>query len=164
MMDSNPYHQTKKDINNRMAGVIAFPLINVLAGFLLISSSYNWVLFFINILIIAVALFLRPQFALGYLLSIAIAIGGVVLSGTVFLTGCFILIVGGITIQQLTHGLVDPASAVRLVLVLLVVFIIFLFACYLLYLAIKKIATSFSQRNIEWEDQLPAGKGGDQSP
>ena len=86
---------------DRKVGFVAFPIINVVVWFVSwlfssgVQSESGWALLLpwvANGLVLVYAFIFRPEFAVGYLVFIAFALGIVFALGFLFLGGCFLAI------------------------------------------------------------------------
>jgi len=94
-----------KRMDDQIIGFLAFPLLNILLWILsqrIDSSALPWI---VNGIVLALAFLFRPQFGVGYIAFIGIAIIVVTVLSIVFVAACFVSILSATVIGPLAIGL-----------------------------------------------------------
>ena len=94
-----------KRVDDQIIGFWAFPLVNVPLWIIsqrIDSSALPWL---VNGIVLALAFLFRPQFGVGYIAFIGIAITVVTVLSVVFVAACFVSILSAAIIGPLAIGL-----------------------------------------------------------
>jgi len=94
-----------KRIDDQIIGFLAFPLVNIPLWILsqrIDSSALPWL---VNGILLALAFLFRPQFGVGYIAFIGVAIIVVTVLSIVFVAACFVSILSAAVIGPLAIGL-----------------------------------------------------------
>lgn len=90
-----------KRIDDQIIGFLAFPLVNVPLG-IISQRMESWALpWIVNGIVLALAFLFRPQFGVGYIAFIGIAIIVVTVLSIVFVAACFVSILSAAVIGPL---------------------------------------------------------------
>jgi hypothetical protein len=94
-----------KRMDDQIIGFLAFPLVNVPLWIIsqrIDSSALPWI---VNGIVLALAFLFRPQFGVGYIAFIGIAITVVTVLSVVFVAACFVSILSAAVIGPLAIAL-----------------------------------------------------------
>ena len=111
-MKRKTYATRRERMTSQVIGFLAFPLVNVPLWIILwiisqiASSSWLTILlsavpWLVNGIVIVLALFFHPEFAVGYVACIAIAIGVATALGVLFVAACFVTFLSAVVIGDL---------------------------------------------------------------
>ena len=90
-----------KHIDDQIMGFLAFPLVNV-PLWIISQRMESWALpWIVNGIVLALAFLFRPQFGVGYIAFIGIAIMVVTVLSIVFVAACFVSILSAAVIGPL---------------------------------------------------------------
>ena len=92
-------------MDDQIIGFLAFPLVNVPLWIIsqrIDSSALPWI---VNGIVLALAFLFRPQFGVGYIAFIGIAITVVTVLSVLFVAACFVSILSAAVIGPLAIGL-----------------------------------------------------------
>ena len=90
-----------KHIDDQIIGFLAFPLVNV-PLWIISQRMESWALpWILNGIVLALAFLFRPQFGVGYIAFIGIAITVVTVLSIVFVAACFVSILSAAVIGPL---------------------------------------------------------------
>ena len=113
-----------KRMDDQIIGFLAFPLVNVPLWIIsqrIDSSALPWI---VNGIVLALAFLFRPQFGVGYIAFIGIAITVVTVLSVLFVAACFVSILSAAVIGDLAIGLFVVLMAAGLLgLVVLAIYV-----------------------------------------
>ena len=90
-----------KHIDDQIMGFLAFPLVNV-PLWIISQRMESWALpWIVNGIVLALAFLFRPQFGVGYIAFIGIAIIVLTVLSVVFVAACFVSVLAGLVIGPL---------------------------------------------------------------
>jgi hypothetical protein len=90
-----------KRMDDQIIGFLAFPLVNIPLWMIsqrIDSSALPWI---VNGIVLALAFLFRPQFGVGYITFIGIAIIVLTVLSVVFVAACFVSVLAGVVMGPL---------------------------------------------------------------